>query len=157
MPATPSTTKPSVEHLVAQMRAAGLKITPQRLAVARELADDPSHPTAQELFDRLQPELPTMSFATVYNTLAAMADARLVTPRSLTPGGTRFDPNTDPHDHAVCDRCGRVSDIRQADEGPPSIPSGFRLRAVERIYRGLCAPCATASSKTAASAAGQAT
>jgi Fe2+ or Zn2+ uptake regulation protein len=130
-----------VDRLVARMREAGLKATPQRLAIVRELADDPTHPTAQELYDRLRSAMPTMSFATVYNTLSAFADAGLVTPRSLTAGGTRFDPNTEPHDHAVCDRCGDVVDISPADEGPASIPSGFKLRAVERIYRGVCERC----------------
>jgi len=130
--------------MIDRMREAGLKATPQRLAIVGELSDDPSHPTAQELYDRLQPTMPTMSFATVYNTLAALADAGLVTPRALTPGGTRFDPNTAPHDHAVCDACGEVSDIRRVETAPVSVPEGFVIRAVERVYRGLCARCASA-------------
>ncbi len=130
--------------MVDGMRAAGLKMTPQRLAIVGELAEDPTHPTAQELYDRLQPAMPTMSFATVYNTLSALADAGLVTPRALTTGGTRFDPNVDPHDHAVCDGCGDVTDIRRVETPPVSVPDGFRIRAVERVYRGLCARCATA-------------
>ena len=130
--------------MVEGMREAGLKMTPQRLAIVGELADDPTHPTAQELYDRLQPAMPTMSFATVYNTLSALAGAGLVTPRALTTGGTRFDPNVDPHDHAVCDGCGVVTDIRRVETEPVSVPEGFRIRAVERVYRGLCARCATA-------------
>src|SRR5262245_59634308 len=93
------------------LRAAGLKLTPQRLAIVRELAADPTHPTAQELFDRLRPSLPTMSFATVYNTLDALASAGLCAALSLSPGASRFDPNMKPHHHAVCDRCGLVRDI----------------------------------------------
>lgn len=138
----PTQAEPRPE-MVARMRAAGMKMTPQRLAIVEELADDPTHPTAQELYDRLQPRMPTMSFATVYNTLAALAEAGLLTPRSLTAGGTRFDPNPDPHDHAVCDECGRVMDIRRIESAPVSVPDGFRIRAVERVYRGLCASCAT--------------
>ena len=130
--------------MVQGMREAGLKMTPQRLAIVGELADDPTHPTAQELYDRLQPAMPTMSFATVYNTLSALAEAGLVTPRALTTGGTRFDPNVVPHDHAVCDVCGVVTDIRRVDTPPVSVPDGFVIRAVERVYRGLCARCATA-------------
>src|SRR5215471_14936160 len=139
------------------LRAAGLKLTPQRLAIVRELAADPTHPTAQELFDRLRPALPTMSFATVYNTLDALASAGLCEALSLAPGASRFDPNMDAHHHAVCDACGLVRDVPlgalQAS-GPPSqvvldAAPGFQVRAVERIYRGLCAACAkrAASSK----------
>jgi len=131
-----------VEAMVARMRGAGLKITPQRLAILKELAGDTSHPTAQELFDRLQPQLPTMSFATVYNTLASLAEAGLCLSRSLAPGAARFDPNTDPHDHAVCDRCGVVADVEPVERAPRTAPAGFHIRAVERVYRGLCASCA---------------
>jgi len=97
--------------MLACVRASGLKLTPQRMAIVRELAADPTHPTAQELFERLRPALPTMSFATVYNTLDALANAGLCAALSLAPGAARFDPNMRPHHHAVCDRCGLVRDI----------------------------------------------
>src|SRR5262249_48403634 len=96
------------EQMLAGLRAAGLKLTPQRLAIVRELAGDESHPTAQELWDRLRPALPTMSFATVYNPLAALPPAGLCAARSLPPGSGRFDPNMEPHAHLVCDACGAV-------------------------------------------------
>lgn len=134
----------SASAMLSRLRAAGLKITPQRIAIIQELAGDPSHPTAQELYDRLRPSMPSMSFATVYNTLASLAEAGLCASRSLTPGGARFDPNTEPHDHAVCDRCGAVLDMPHVIHRPQgrNVPAGFAVRAVERIYRGLCASCA---------------
>src|SRR5579862_1006070 len=82
-----------VDEMLASLRASGLKLTPQRMAIVRELAADPTHPTAQELFERLRPSLPTMSFATVYNTLDALAEAGLCASLSLAPGPARFDPN----------------------------------------------------------------
>ena len=162
-----------VEQMLSGVRSAGLKLTPQRLAIVRAIAADPSHPTAQEIFDRLQSSMPTMSFATVYNTLDALAHAGLCGSLSLSPGPSRFDPNMAPHHHAVCDGCGlvrdvpcsppfvaepRSSDVRQSlphdvrqslphdvrqslphDDGPGL--AGFAVRAVEHIYRGLCAAC----------------
>jgi len=138
------------EEMLACVRASGLKMTPQRMAIVRELAGDPTHPTAQELFERLRPALPTMSFATVYNTLDALAAAGLCASLSLAPGPSRFDPNMRPHHHAVCDRCGLVRDVACAlseEEAPANPvtegnPPGFQIRAVELIYRGLCAECA---------------
>jgi Fe2+ or Zn2+ uptake regulation protein len=136
--------------MLAGVRASGLKLTPQRIAIVREIAADPTHPTAQELFERLRPTLPTMSFATVYNTLDALASAGLCAALSLSPGASRFDPNMRAHYHAVCDRCGLVRDVPADAERPeepavlsaPNAAPGFRVRAVERIYRGLCADCA---------------
>lgn len=132
--------------VLADLKRAGLKLTPQRMAIVRELANDCTHPTAQELFERLRPAFPTMSFATVYNTLDALAKLKLV--GSLRLGSAvRFDPNTTPHHHVVCDACGVVVDLPA-----PSMPShsvkrsverasGFEIRAEERTYRGLCGRC----------------
>lgn len=163
--------------MLEQVRVRGLKLTPQRMAIVRELAADPTHPTAQELFERLRPSLPTMSFATVYNTLDALASAGLCAALSLSPGAARFDPNMQAHHHAVCDRCGLIRDIPSTPEdggneakplpdaawslappdagatavGVPSVP-GFTVRAVEKIFRGLCAECARAEGGEARSA-----
>lgn len=134
-----------VDRMLADLKRAGLKLTPQRIAIVREIADDLSHPTAQALFERLRPAFPTMSFATVYNTLDALAGCGLT--GSLNLGGAvRFDPNTEPHHHAVCDACGTVVDIDVDVSIDASAPaalrvSGFRVLREERIYRGLCDRC----------------
>jgi Fe2+ or Zn2+ uptake regulation protein len=145
------------DEMLRDLKAAGQKLTAQRIAIVRQFADDESHPTAQDLFERLRPAFPFMSFATVYNTLDALARARLAGIVRL-PGkrgdAARFDPNTSAHHHAVCDRCGAVLDIAAGTLQPSpaavrklrrSAP-GFSVHAVERTYRGLCAECATDAS-----------
>ncbi len=130
------------------LRARGFRLTPQRLAIVRLFAEDLSHPTAHDLFARLRAAFPTMSFATVYNTLDALAEAGLSSSLRLgAPGAaTRFDPNTEPHHHAVCDRCASVADLPvnpRAFAGEARVQGhGFQVRAVETIYRGTCAGCA---------------
>jgi Fe2+ or Zn2+ uptake regulation protein len=124
--------------MLADLKRAGLKLTPQRIAIARELEGDESHPTAQELYERLRPAFPTMSFATVYNTLDALAKNGLI--RSIRLGSAvRFDPNTTAHHHAVCDACGVVLDLPA--DAPPTQTHGFSVRSEERTYRGLCSRC----------------
>ena len=144
--------------MLRDLKRAGLKITPQRVAIVRQFAGDESHPTAQDLFERLRPSFPSMSFATVYNTLDTLARAGLAGVVRL-PGkrgdAARFDPNTGPHHHAVCDRCGAVLDIaagtlqptRGAIDKVRRAAPGFSVHAVERIYRGLCARCARENAK----------
>jgi Fur family peroxide stress response transcriptional regulator len=104
--------------------------------------------------------MPTMSFATVYNTLDTLTSAGLCAAMSLSPGSGRFDPNMDPHHHLVCDRCGSVRDVPSPPAGRSSdddsvgravakevakISPGFEVRSVERILRGLCGRCAAAA------------
>jgi len=140
------------DKMLADLKRAGLKLTPQRIAIVRELADDLSHPTAQALFERLRPAYPTMSFATVYSTLDVLVDHGLAGSLNADEGSraVRFDPNVEPHHHAICDACGTVIDIPLEREvaGPAgSAPSashaveGFRVLREERTYRGLCHRC----------------
>lgn len=135
--------------MLKDLEARGVKLTAQRRAIVRVFAADESHPTAQELFERLRREHPSMSFATVYNTLDALSEVGLSSTLRLGTAA-RFDPNVDPHHHAVCDRCGRIVDIPANTLAPTSAATtsvrehapGFSVRAVERVYRGLCARCA---------------
>lgn len=125
------------------LRSAGLKVTPQRLAIVDAFADDTTHPTAQDIFERLRAAMPTMSFATVYSTLDTLAAANLCTVRALAPGPARFDPNTTPHHHAVCDACGAMFDVPTGSSRTTSNRAigGFEVHRVETIYRGSCAAC----------------
>ena len=136
------------DRMLTELRKAGLKLTPQRIAIVREIADDLTHPTAQSLFDRLRPAFPTMSFATVYNTLDALARCGLTGALHLG-GAVRFDPNTQPHHHAICDACGVVLDLpittNIASAHAPL--DGFVVRAEERTYRGQCARCTESGRK----------
>lgn len=130
------------DRVVHELREAGLKATPQRVAIAAALSGDVTHPTAQEIFHRLQGEFPGMSFATVYNTLSALERVGRVRPLNVG-GPTRFDPNVDAHHHAICDRCGAVRDVPLdgTEHGDERLVEGFEIERVERIYRGVCAAC----------------
>src|SRR5260370_35499369 len=97
--------------MLRDLRRSGLKLTPQRIAIVRLFADDSSHPTAQDLFDRLRPVFPSMSFATVYNTLDALARTGLAGTERLSGkrgDAARFNPNITLHHHALRDQAGAV-------------------------------------------------
>lgn len=127
------------------LRDAGVKLTAPRRAIVALFAGDPTHPTAQEIFDRLRDTHPGMSFATVYNTLARLGALGLCREIAVQTGATRFDPNVARHHHTVCDACGAVRDVPAHDRATASVP-GFSVRTVEHIYRGLCARCSAPAS-----------
>jgi Fur family peroxide stress response transcriptional regulator len=128
--------------MLADLKQAGLKLTPQRIAIVHEIAGDLSHPTAQDLFERLRDAFPTMSFATVYNTLDTLARCGL-TGELRIGGAVRFDPNVEPHHHAVCDSCGAIADLPAERPAKRLLldRAAFRVRTEERTYRGLCGRC----------------
>ena len=96
---------------MAQCHAAGLAVTPQRLAIFRELAATDVHPSAEELHTAVRREMPTLSLATVYKTLDTLATIGAVRPVSRLGARGRWDANLAPHHHLLCTACGRVTDV----------------------------------------------
>ncbi len=92
---------------------AGLRPTPQRLAVYDQLAAMDDHPTAAEVFQAVRPRLPRISLATVYKALEALAAVGAVD--RLNPaaagGPARYDARGDHHYHFRCLRTGAIHDL----------------------------------------------
>ena len=88
-----------------------IRLTKQRQVILETLKSDYSHPTADEVYERVRQRIPKISLATVYRNLEILADIGLI--QKLDPGRTqmRFDPNTQDHYHLTCMRCGRVEDV----------------------------------------------
>lgn len=93
--------------------AAGLRSTPQRLAVYDQLAAMDGHPTAEQVFRAVRPRLPRISLATVYKALEALTAVGAVD--RLNPeaagGPTRYDARGDRHYHFRCLRTGAIHDL----------------------------------------------
>ncbi len=89
----------------------GLKLTPQRLAIMGYLEGNTTHPSAEEIDRALSEKFPTMSLATVYNTLETLRKKGFIQELSIDPDKKRFDPNTQPHNHIMCVDCRRIIDV----------------------------------------------
>jgi len=125
------------------IRGAGLRCTPQRVAVLDYLVRHPDHATVEELWPALNKRHTQASRATVYNTLHTLAQAGLVREFKLDGNAARFDACLDPHHHFVCDRCGGVEDLEWFDV--PALDRkrvGVRsIRSYEIVVRGVCSKC----------------
>src|SRR5215472_6793134 len=83
-------------------------LTRQRRVVLEVVQAGDTHPTASEVFERARKKMPTISFATVYNSLRYLKEAGLVREVTFGSGASRYDRETDRHDHAICARCGKL-------------------------------------------------
>lgn len=139
----------SSEELTALFRAQGKRVTPQRQVIFSILGERDRHLTAEEVFETARRGMPTISLRTVYQTLNDLAAMGELNQLRLGPGSSRFDPNTDPHHHLVCESCGEVVDVG-ADvtevRVPDEIVAGFRITSTEVVLRGRCPRCAEADS-----------
>src|SRR5690242_11420075 len=88
-----------------------LGLTKQREVVLQVIRDAESHMTANEVFAGAKQLLPSISFATVYNSLRYLKDAGHIAEIQFGNGASRFDRMTHRHDLAICTKCGKLVDI----------------------------------------------
>lgn len=136
------------DRFASGLRSAGLKVTAQRGAICRALAEMAGHhhPTVQEVFESSRRHHTGVSLATVYNTLTVLKDRGLL--YELGPdldGAVHYELDTDTHVNVVCVRCKRIMDIHHmANEGLEKAvaeQSGFRLVGAQVLYYGFCPSC----------------
>jgi Fur family peroxide stress response transcriptional regulator len=132
--------------LAKRLRDSGLRLTPQRLAIYEALVGRRDHPTAQRLHADLVAALPSLSPATVYNTLQVLVEHGLVQELGQAgDGAVHYDGDVEPHLNLVCTRCHRIEDLRDPllEHGPGRVAelSGYRLHGARLVFYGLCPAC----------------
>ena len=105
-----------------------------------------SHPCADEVLRLVQSEVPGIGVATVYRTLDLLVrHGQLLQLRLSDEAVVRYDANTHPHQHVICELCGRVFDIdlalpdRVVDDAARR--SGVHITQYDLRLRGTCAAC----------------
>jgi Fur family peroxide stress response transcriptional regulator len=146
-----------MDGFVARCRAAALAVTPQRLAIFRQLAATDRHPSAEELHAAVRREMPTLSLATVYKTLDTLAAIGAVRPVSRLGARGRWDANLAAHHHLICTECGAVSDVTERALDAAARPArrvaarhGFAAAGHAVEIFGRCAACRRARPSSAA-------
>jgi Fur family ferric uptake transcriptional regulator len=124
--------------------------TRQRQVILEEVKRSRSHPTADEIYERVRSRLPRVSLGTVYRNLDVLAaNGNIV---KLAPGRTqmRFDGNLEAHYHMTCIHCGRIEDLAlAASENPMDILekmtshlTKYGVFGHKLEFVGTCAKCA---------------
>ncbi|MBC7187385.1 MAG: transcriptional repressor [Calditrichaeota bacterium] len=123
------------------LRKKGVVLTIQRLAVLEYLQEQRSHPTAEEIHRALRSQYPTLSLATVYNTLETLKQAGLVA--ELVVGKEKhFDLAEESHHHFRCRVCGRIYDVSvQCSFAAQGAIDGHAVETVQALFIGVCAEC----------------
>lgn len=123
----------------------GEKLTRQREVVLRVIREREDHPTASDVFAAARRRLPGISYATVYNSLRFLKEAGLVHEIKFGDSASRYDRETDRHDHALCSQCGKLVDfdLPQAAELMKAAArrSKFKPESVHLTLKGVCPDC----------------
>lgn len=97
--------------MIAHLRSRGIAATPQRIAVAEFVLNTKTHPAADEVWQNVQPRCPTVSRATVYNTLNLFVTKGLLKAQVLKEGTIVFDAHVRAHHHFIDEHTGKVYDV----------------------------------------------
>lgn len=130
-------------------KESGLALTHQRQVIFDTLVKM-HHPSPDEVWEAVKKAIPSISHATVYNTLHTFIEHGIV--RSLSPhhGTLRVDMGQEPHHHLICTRCKKVMDVEFEDVGPVKLkgklPGGFQVERIAVEIQGLCSDCGTTRS-----------
>jgi Fur family peroxide stress response transcriptional regulator len=121
----------------------GFKLTPQRLAILDYLEGNKNHPSADAIYSEVSKRFPTMSFATVYNTLDALREKGRILELTIDPDKKRFDPNTMPHHHLICLKCRNIVDIDAQFnlKLPDRYSKEFEITGNHIEFYGVCPLC----------------
>lgn len=146
MPVAADEAERRVALYVRALRDCGLRLTHQRLEVARQIAADDTHPDVESVYHGVRHRVPTISLDTVYRTVGALVDLGLVNRVNAMPGPTRYDTNSERHHHFVCTRCGLIKDVKSdvldRVQAPEETSVLGEVELVKVQLRGICRECA---------------
>jgi Fe2+ or Zn2+ uptake regulation protein len=137
------------DRLVGQLRERGMRVTPQRIVIHRELCGQSQHMTAEQVLARVSDVLPGTSLPTVYSTLELLEALGVVRRVGTGNGAVVFDSRVEPHAHTVCRRCGAMADLEGTAAPEDALTragaTGFVPDHAQLVVWGLCPGCAAAS------------
>ncbi len=133
-----------ITQLTDQLTHKGIRLSYHRLKILAYLSEVHTHPTVEEIFTALSAEIPSLSKATIYNTLHTFIEAGLVREIDIDIDAQHYDIMLEDHGHFKCQSCGKIFNFdinfdQLAVEGLQS----FRINKKDVYFSGLCPGCQT--------------
>lgn len=129
----------------AQCRQAGLKVTPQRMAVYQALLKSVEHPGAEAVFRKVRGTFPSISLDTVNRTLLTLSKLGAAFVVEGSGDAKRFDANLKNHQHFRCVKCKRIIDFHHeafdAIDIPENLTARFSVHRKTVYLEGYCDLC----------------
>ena len=124
-----------------------LRITPQRVAIYEALMNDNSHPSADAVYQKVKTKCPNISLDTVNRTLINFSERGMIDTVACSGHGKKYDPNSNPHHHLKCIKCGKIIDFTNNRYDklkiPEEIKEKFTVLGKRVVLTGICKNCTT--------------
>lgn len=104
-----------------------------------------AHPSAEMIYNDLKCDIPNLSLGTVYRNLKQLEEIGRVVRVTSAVNRERYDAICEDHAHFVCEKCGRVIDLMDADineiKMACKLSSGAKIKQIKVVLNGICENC----------------
>jgi Fur family transcriptional regulator, peroxide stress response regulator len=134
------------DSIIQKLRDNGYKITPQRLAIVKFIAQSEGHPSVEDIYDQLKNGFPTMSLATIYRNIETIKSLGEVLELGFPDGSNRYDGHKPyPHPHVICIKCKKIvdPDLDSLDDMKKEVASETKFKILNHRldFFGICSDC----------------
>ena len=133
-----------VSKFIERSKELGLKVTPQRVAIYKELAKTDEHPSTEVIHKNIKKYYPNISLTTVYRTLETFENIGLISVVNLLYNAARYDANMKSHHHIVCTKCKKIEDIYDESINYSELTANidnYEISGYSVLFNGLCKDC----------------
>jgi len=145
MEAERHTLRSSFAEAMTDLKARGVRLTPQRQMILRYLKETHAHPTAEQIYKHVCEQFEGISMATVYNTLHRLKELGVIRELSYGDESSRYDGNDTEHAHLHCTSCAEVLDVPLPSPAQLALTgvegAGYQIHSYRLEYYGVCAAC----------------
>lgn len=128
--------------LADQLKMKGIRPSYQRVKVLDYLNREGGHPTVEDIYRALSPDIPSLSKVTIYNTLHTFVKAGLIRAVEIDEGQMRYDTTLEDHGHFMCVACGTIYNFPvDVDQFPIEGLKQFVITQKNIHFKGLCPNC----------------
>ncbi|HEX2965157.1 MAG TPA: Fur family transcriptional regulator [Syntrophorhabdaceae bacterium] len=133
------------EDIIQQLKKAGLKITPQRLAIVEVLIENGSlHPGAGFIYKKAKKIKKTLSLSTTYSILDEFSRLGIIKKLQFDRMENRYETNAEEHINLICEGCGKILDyqvVSRVDWKNAERKTGFSIKDTRLECYGYCREC----------------
>ena len=128
-----------MKKLKSLLKESNLKITPQRLAILKEL-ETKGHASIEEIYEDIKDFFPSISIATIYKNISALKDENIISEICLHQK-PKFEITKEPHAHFICKICSKVVDVPFSKTLKEEIDKNYPDSQKELYIYGICEEC----------------
>lgn len=123
------------------LRKKGYVLSMPRIAIIKYLLSNKTHHTAESIYRAISKEYPSISLATVYNTLKILAKEGFVIQLAIEGDRLFYDSTLEEHSHFVCKICGKIKDVPTTKPKKIKNIDDDRIERVHVYFYGVCREC----------------